>query len=278
MITEVGKMEKNKVVYKESMQLQQAVEYLQAMIEDLKQGEFVIASDGNSLAFKPMDVVQLEVELEHKKGKEKLEIELSWKPEGSVEEEDEEEEEVAGTAAGEVGETDTETHERRSMSKILSLTGLAVAGGLIFGLIKGRRKKSKVRKVLEKSKEEAKRLFEQGNRLIEEGEKALEKGMKETKKKLEKGRRSKKMLVEDESMMVYPLNHHAGQGTGNDMDSFSDWRVRMTMDKDKIKGIGKKTSEKVEDAGKDLKKAGKDAKASVDKAGRKVKKSARDAK
>ena len=52
---------------------------------------------------------------EHKKGKEKLEIELSWKPEGSVEEEDEEEEETAGTAVGKAGETDTETHEPRSI-------------------------------------------------------------------------------------------------------------------------------------------------------------------
>ena len=51
---------------------------------------------------------------------------------------------------------------------------------------------------------------------------------------------------------------------------FSDWRVRVTMDTDKIKDIGKKTSEKAKDAGKDLKKAGKDAKASVDKAGREV--------
>lgn len=48
------------------------------MIEDLNQGGFVVASDGNSLAFKPMDVVQLEVE-------------LSWKREVSVEEEDESE-------------------------------------------------------------------------------------------------------------------------------------------------------------------------------------------
>ena len=178
-------MEKNKVTYRESMPLQQAVEYLQAMIEDLEQGEFVIAGDGNSLAFKPKDVVRLEVELEHKKGKEKLEIELSWKQEGSVEEEAEEEEE----------ETDTETHEPRSMSKILPLTGLAVAGGLVFGVIKGRRKKSNVRKALEKSKEEAKRLPEQGNRLIEEGEKALAKGINEVKKKAEKRRKSKKMLV-----------------------------------------------------------------------------------
>ena len=98
---------------------------------------------------------------------------------------------------------------------------------------------------------------------------------KEAKKKLEKGRRSKKMLVEDESMMVYPLNHHAGQGTGNDMDSISDWRVRMTMGTDKIKDIGKKTSDKAKDAGKDLEKTGKDAKAAVSKAGREVKKSAR---
>jgi len=76
-------------------------------------------------------------------------------------------------------------------------------------------------------------------------------------------------------MMVYPLNHHAGQGTGNDMDSFNDRKVRMTMGTDKIKDIGKKTSDKAKDAGKDLEKAGKDAKASVTKAGREVKKSAR---
>jgi len=43
------------------------------------------------LAFRLMDVVKLEVELEHKKDKEIVEIELSWKTEGSVEEEDEEE-------------------------------------------------------------------------------------------------------------------------------------------------------------------------------------------
>ncbi len=43
------------------------------------------------MAFKPMDVVQLEVDLEHRKGKEKLEIDLSWKLEGFVEKEDAEE-------------------------------------------------------------------------------------------------------------------------------------------------------------------------------------------
>ena len=120
------------------------------------------------MAFRLMDVVKLEVELEHKKDKEIVEIELSWKTEGSVEEE---EEETAGTAVGKAGETDTETHEPRSIRKmILPLTGLAVAGGLIFGLVKGMRSKGKVRSALGKSKEEAKRISEQGNRLIEEGE------------------------------------------------------------------------------------------------------------
>ena len=76
-------------------------------------------------------------------------------------------------------------------------------------------------------------------------------------------------------MIVYPLNHHAGQGTGNDMDSISDWRVMMTMYTDKMKDIGKKTSGKVKGAVKDLEKTGKDAKAAVSKAGREVKKSAR---
>lgn len=59
---------------------------------------------------------------------------------------------------------------------------------------------------------------------------------------------------------------------------FNDWRVRTAMDTKKMKGIVKRTSEKVEDAGKDLEKAGKDAKAAVEEAGREVKKSARKAK
>lgn len=131
------------------------------------------------MAFRLMDVVKLEVELEHKKDKEIVEIELSWKTEGAVEEEDEEEEETAGTAVGKAGETDTETHEPRSIRKmILPLTGLAVAGGLIFGLVKGMRSKGKVRSALGKSKEEAKRISEQGNRLIEEGERRSKKEWK----------------------------------------------------------------------------------------------------
>jgi hypothetical protein len=67
-------------------------------------------------------------------------------------------------------------------------------------------------------------------------------------------------------------------GGGYGKYRFNDWRVRVTMDTDKIKDIGKKTSEKAKDAGKDLEKAGKDAKAAVDKTGREVKKSARDVK
>ena len=61
---------------------------------------------------------------------------------------------------------------------ILPLTGLAVAGGLIFGLVKGMRSKGKVRSALGKSKEEAKRISEQGNRLIEEGERRSKKEWK----------------------------------------------------------------------------------------------------
>ena len=186
-------MEKSKVTYEESMQLQQAVEYLRALIDDLEQGEFVITSEGESLSFKPMGEVQLEVELEHKKGKQELEIELSWKSEDYIEEEEDEEEEGSAlVATEEPGESGKEPGKSGSMGKMLPVAGLAIAGGLIAAAVKGKRKKNKIEKVLEKGREEANKLTEEGGRLIEEGEKIIEEGREEVAKRLARAKRAHK--------------------------------------------------------------------------------------
>ena len=84
-------MEKKKVTYEETMPLERAVDYLQGLVDELKEGGFTIISDEGPLSFKPLEDIELEVELEHKKGKQELEIELSWKAEDYAEEEEAEE-------------------------------------------------------------------------------------------------------------------------------------------------------------------------------------------
>jgi amphi-Trp domain-containing protein len=144
-------MEKRKVTYRDSMQLQQVVEYLQALVDELREGEFVIASGGNSLSFKPLDMVEVEVELEHKKGKQELEIELSWKQEDYEEEEGEEDEgekdegEKAEAATVETRSTDSGGCEPGPLSKLIPLAGLVGAGVLIAVIAKGKRKKGEVK-------------------------------------------------------------------------------------------------------------------------------------
>jgi hypothetical protein len=82
-ITEAGITEKDKVTYRESMRLQQAV----PLGHDRRsQSERICRRKRWKLVGLQADGGSPEVELEHRKGKEKLEIELSWKLEGSVKE------------------------------------------------------------------------------------------------------------------------------------------------------------------------------------------------
>jgi amphi-Trp domain-containing protein len=82
----------NKYKAEDAMRLNEAVERLQEIVDELKQGKLVLAAEGESILVEPEDAVKLEVEFERKKGKEELEIELSWKRAGAAAGEDDEEE------------------------------------------------------------------------------------------------------------------------------------------------------------------------------------------
>lgn len=191
-------MEKKEISFEESMELDKAVEYLEAVVSALKEGEYVIEKEGDSLSFGPQGPVKLEVEVKHKKGSQELEIELSWKPEGAEEEEEEEEneeeDEDKGEEEGEPEEPEEPEREeaappgtcrgKAGIAKALSIAGLAAAGAAIFSLT--RRKRADKAEEATDSAAEEKADAEQGEESAEPGEKAPGKGRNKVRELLKR--------------------------------------------------------------------------------------------
>ena len=172
-------MEKKQIMFDESMERKQVVKYLEKMVKELNEGKVIIKTDGESLAIEPQDTIRLEVEAKQKKGRERLEIELSWPVEGSGEEEE-----------AEVTAEEKETHSKKHRFGKMIPLGLALAGSLVFAATRRMRRKSKVKKILAKGKGEGEKLRHEGEKLIAEGELMLERGKHEAEKMLKKGRKA----------------------------------------------------------------------------------------
>lgn len=129
-------MGENKYTTKEEMPLNEAVERLQEIVEELRQGRLTLPAEGESILVEPEDAVKLEVEFERKKGKEELEIELSWKRAGAAEgeeEEDDEEDETAMTEeCGASCPMHAEEHgHRHPLTRVLPLAALGLTAAII---------------------------------------------------------------------------------------------------------------------------------------------------
>jgi amphi-Trp domain-containing protein len=189
-------MEKKEISFEERMGLDKAVEYLEAVIAELKAGRYVIEKEGDSLPFEPQGPVKLEVEVAHKKGSQELEIELSWKPEGEGEgEEDdddekkepamrEEKEEKAAVPEIKTVEVPKAGRDKGGIVKVLSIAGLAAASAAVYSLL--RWKKATRAKEATESAAEEKADAEKGEESAEAGEKAAGKGRKKVRELLKR--------------------------------------------------------------------------------------------
>jgi amphi-Trp domain-containing protein len=70
---------KNKVKTTGTVELQRAIGYLEEMLEKLKSGDLIISHGENSVAFRPKETVELEIEAKEKDGKQKFSFEMKWK-------------------------------------------------------------------------------------------------------------------------------------------------------------------------------------------------------
>ncbi len=72
-------MSKNELSLKGTVDLERAIGYLEDLIASLKAGTVHIQQGDKGLTIHPRDVVDLEVEVEQKKAKEKFTLELAWR-------------------------------------------------------------------------------------------------------------------------------------------------------------------------------------------------------
>ena len=72
-------MSKQELSLKGTVDLERAIGYLEDLIASLKAGTVHIQQGDKGLTIHPRDVVDLEVEVEQKKAKEKFTIELAWR-------------------------------------------------------------------------------------------------------------------------------------------------------------------------------------------------------
>jgi len=72
-------MSKNKVKAKGTIELQRAIGYLEDILQGMKEGKVVVHHGDQSVAFHPVDAVEMEIEAEHEDGKQELSLELKWR-------------------------------------------------------------------------------------------------------------------------------------------------------------------------------------------------------
>ena len=74
-------MGKNGFEFKSAMEREQVAEMLENLAASLRKGTVCAQQEPEHLTLKPADVISVEFSAAQKKGKEKLEIELSWRQE-----------------------------------------------------------------------------------------------------------------------------------------------------------------------------------------------------
>lgn len=182
-------MERNQVQFRESMERRRAVEYLERVARDLEDGKFEIKSDGDSIILEPEEMVRLEVEAKHKKGREKLQIDLSWAAEGSAGEETELEESIGGKAEGMA-----ESIKRMPLNR-MAPTLIVAAGVLAYRMISRMRKKSRAREIIDIGKEEGEKLLGEGRELMAEGQEIIDRARSEASRLLRRSRRAARKIL-----------------------------------------------------------------------------------
>lgn len=75
---------KNKVEIEGTMELTQAVAYIEDMLKGLKAGTVHVQFGVDSVLLHPKSVVDFEMEVSQKKDKEKITLEVTWKTEGPL--------------------------------------------------------------------------------------------------------------------------------------------------------------------------------------------------
>ena len=77
-------MAKNKIEIEGTMELTQAVAYIEDTLKGLKAGAVHVQLGADSVLLHPKSIVEMEMEVTQKKDKEKILLEISWKTEGPV--------------------------------------------------------------------------------------------------------------------------------------------------------------------------------------------------
>ena len=70
--------EKSKLKFENTLPRQEAVAYLQAIVDSLKSGSLTLTQGAESLEFSPAESVEIEVKATQKGASEKVTFELSW--------------------------------------------------------------------------------------------------------------------------------------------------------------------------------------------------------
>ncbi len=79
-------METNEIRVKKEMERGQAIEYLQAVINSMRQGRVTIEHADETLALTPPAGVTVQVKARRKRDKESVSVKLSWEVPGETEE------------------------------------------------------------------------------------------------------------------------------------------------------------------------------------------------
>jgi amphi-Trp domain-containing protein len=83
-------MKKNEVTVKCKLEADAVADLLSDMVNSLRDGKVVIQKGSSFVALKPVGLIELELEAAEKKGKQKIEIHLSWKEELLLEQKEDE--------------------------------------------------------------------------------------------------------------------------------------------------------------------------------------------
>lgn len=106
----MGKSEKVKIEYESTLELDQAVSYLEKLLEGLKSGTLRVEKEAEAVTLHPRGPVTLEVEAKQKRERESFEISMKWHrvPESA-------DEEVLTISDDEVSQTGAASREERAM-------------------------------------------------------------------------------------------------------------------------------------------------------------------
>jgi len=83
-------MKKNEVTVKCKMEADAVADMLSDMVNSFREGKVVIQKGSSFVTLKPVGQIELELEATEKKGKQKIEIQLSWKEEILLEQKEDE--------------------------------------------------------------------------------------------------------------------------------------------------------------------------------------------